>query len=175
MSEISAFVKEYFDWATQVEKAGSVNQSQVNFRMMTNNKMPIGPHSYASYVEGYLEFKPAQTSGTLFKAAEFFTPAPVEQYFSDRRYNIPKPQQQFPLPVTAPFNPAKTDKIKLTISNRAITTAKSLAVTIEMVTWGGGLVHFNMEVKNGMLIGSVDSNSICVIAFTGKNVFSPPK
>jgi hypothetical protein len=179
MSEISAFIKEYFDWAAQVEKAGIVNQAQVGFRMMTNNKMPLGPHSYASYVEGTLDYKPSQVKGTLFQAAEFFTAAPAEQYFSDRRYNIPqppKPPQPFVPPApTAPFNPSKTDKIKLTISNRAIATAKTLAVTIEMVTWGGGLVHFDAEVKNGMLVGSIDSNSTCVIAFTGKSVFSPPK
>ena len=179
MSEISAFIKAYFDWAAQIEKAGSINQARVNFRMITNNKMPIGPHSYASYVEGTLDYKPSQVKGTLFKAAEFYTAQPVEQYFSDRRYDLPqppKPPQQFVLPApTAPFNPSKTDKIKLTISNRALATAKSLAVTIEMVTWGGGLIHFDMEVKNGMLVGSADSNSTCVIAFTGKDVFSPPK
>lgn len=178
MSEINAFIKEYFDWATQIEKAGSAQQAQVNFRMITNNKMPDGPHSYASYAEGTLEFRPAQMSGTLFKAAEFFTPGPVKQYFSDRRYEVPqppKPPQQFVLPVIAPFNPSKPDMIKLTISNRVITSVKTLAVSIEMVTWGGGLVHLNMEMKNGMLIGSTDQNSICIIAFTGKHVFDPPK
>lgn len=179
MSEISAFIKEYFDWATEINKNSSevhTSTAHVNFRMTTNNKMPItGPHSYASYAEGTLNFKPAQTKGTVFKAAEFFTSEPIEQYFSDRRYDLP-PQKQFgpPLIPTAPFNPSKTDKIKLTISNRAIATAKTLAVTIEMVTWGGGLVQVNMEVKNGMLVGLIDSNTFCVIAFSGKYVFKVP-
>jgi len=43
-----------------------------------------------------------------------------------------------------------------------------------MVTWGGGLVQVNMEVKNGMLVGLIDSNTFCVITFCGKYVFKVP-
>lgn len=171
MSTITEFLKEYFDWAAQVEKKRG-HQAKVGFRMTTNNRVPPGPHSYASYAEGTLDFSPAQFTRMFFRGAKFYTTEPVAQYFSDRRFDH-TPNQKFDQ--LAPFNPHKTDKIKLTISRSPITIVNSLSVTIEMVTWGGESVHFDAEIKAGMLVGMIDDNTVCTIAFTNKTDWTAPK
>ena len=173
MSELSAFITEYFDWANGAQKLPN-RVAQVNFRMVTNNRVPNGPHSFASYTEGTLSFEPAKTAGghlPFLQGARFYSGS-VDQLFSDRRYVVKR--EKFG-DTKAPFDPKKPDRIELSIQRSPMLTATAaLTAIIKLITWGGQAVQFNLECKAGMLIGAIDNNTICAISFNDKFVADLP-
>lgn len=121
------FLQQWADWYASSTPSYS---RRIQIYLSTNS----GLTNVVSYASGVLDYNP--------KTGIF--DAEISQYFNDRLWADP-PSGNFLVIPDNPFNPNKTDRIKVEIDKN---TGKA---TITLLSWGNAKVTFNLQYENQLL------------------------
>jgi hypothetical protein len=150
-----------FSWAVQQPPSNSKTIKYV----MTSSELTR--NNLVSYSEGTLYYNPASSSGGIFHPASFASSKNgITQYFSDRRFNFPVGSLN-----SAPFDPANTDPLTITISKGV--NAVNYSIDLISSKWGFTLSFVPSFNVNTNILYGVIGNGFFTVSL-GDKLSEPP-
>lgn len=160
-----AFLQDLQTWVTT--QPNGPGDYRISFTMATNRT----DGQYVSFSEGQLLYHAPSSSGYFYLPAYF--QGDMTQYFSDRRFD-PHPVPNGFLNPWAPFNPDKTDKLRVNVSLGWSIFGSALGkTTFTLLSWGNGQSSLTPSCPaglNGLMYGTI-SNTMYVMSLN--KAFSP--
>jgi hypothetical protein len=139
----TALIGDLMNWA---KSAPASIERKIGVTMTSN----VNTRKFAGYSTATLDYYPGFVSG-LFLVPERLA-GEGKTYFSDRTWNYVTPGCTGFCGSAEPFNPAKTDKVRITLRKNLANPASAF-VTLTLLSWGNAQLSFPAQCDNGHIYG----------------------